>query len=83
MPCVEVLSEIPSGLTARSSNPRLLCKHFKTTVAHFITGAQMLKLVEEFQIFDWMDLAKKLLKDRSFAVSEAQADACKYIKFRN
>ena len=45
MPCIEVLSEIPSGLSIRSSNPRMLCKHFKTTVAHFVTGKQMLAMI--------------------------------------
>ena len=83
MPCIEVLSEIPSGLSVRSSNPRMLCKHFKTTVAHFVTGAQMLAMIQDDMLFDWMDIARDLLRDRAFAVSEAQADACKYIKFRN
>ena len=43
----------------------------------------MLKLIQEYQLFEWMDLAKELLRDRAFAVSEAQAYACKHIKFRN
>ena len=43
----------------------------------------MVDLIKGYQLFEWADVAKELIRKRIFAVSEVQAEACKNIKFWN
>lgn len=52
-------------------------------MAHFLTGRQMVNLIKGYQLYEWVELAKQLIRDRTFAVSEKQAEDCRWIKFWN
>ena len=83
MPCIEVLSEIVDESAPKESQPKITNKMFRTTVAHFLTGRQMVELIREYQLYEWAELAKQLIRDRTFAVSDKQAEDCRWIKFWN
>ena len=83
MPCIEVLSEVINETPANESQPYIHNKTYKTTVAHFLTGQQMVDLIKGYQLYEWAEMAKQLIRDRTFAVSEKQAEDCKWIKFWN
>ena len=57
MPCIEVLSEITDE-TIADSQPRIRSKFFRTTVAHFLTGRQMVDLIKGYRLFEWVEVAK-------------------------
>ena len=43
----------------------------------------MVDLIKGYQLYEWAELAKNLIRDRTFAVSENQVEDWKWIKFWN
>ena len=41
---------------------------FKTTMTHHLTGSQMMTILKKYNLLEWPEYAKKLIKKRIFGV---------------
>ena len=63
MPRFQILTTVPGV-----SNDENQAELFKTTMTHHLTGRQMLTLLQEYNLLDWVKFAKILIKQRIFGV---------------
>ena len=63
LPRIEIVTT--SQETNRMSPDEVL---FKTTMTHNLTGMQMMNILKKYNLLDWADYAKKLIRERSFGI---------------
>ena len=69
MPRFEIITTADE-LNKENSSQELL----KSTTTHYITGRQMFELIKSYQLLDWAEYAKQLIRNRTFGVNQVQIE---------
>jgi len=64
MPCFEIVTSAQEDGEAVDKSSEL----FKTTMTHYVTGLEMVKLLKRHNLLDWVKFAQDLIRKRTFGV---------------